>query len=523
MANDRYIDTTSMDDRRSGNNTKVNIGPGILDKTIKNAEKSIQEATEQGKKGRAATSLVVKNAAEGVKDAVGNLGKALSDYSDQLTKTMKEFVSTQEAMAYNLDYSGRALSDITKTLNDTLGYSSIVKQQKVYENLTTLVRQGIVNNVEQRAYLQTLSQDLGMVFNATNGTLTRLIRLQQSDLSSHRMAIEASLKEFLNQNFKTSEYIHQGFEKVSENLLEAQSLMSASGSMALESTIQKWMGALSSVGFSGTDSLSQALGYLGSGNLSALSGSPLQNLLIMGAARSGLSYGDLLNNGLTSTSANQLMSGIVSYLGGMSGSNVVKSEYARIFGLGVSDISAASNITDAMLEGIEGSVIGTDIAELLNKTDTYIYTTQRIANLIDNFSYKLATGIASDNSKFLTYMTTDFVSHIVADAFEGVSLFGVDIGDMIDALPLFYALGSDAGGISGFGKKALSALSGDWKSAFPLIGAFYDILAGNNGNSAYNIYQLLGAGGGNFFNNTASSFVGRYINFSGSYGLDVSG
>ena len=44
---------------------------------------------------------------------------------------------------------------------------------------------------------------------------------------------------------------------------------------------------------------------------------------------------------------------------------------------------------------------------------------------------------------------------------EKTYVFGVDIGDMIDALPLFYALGSDAGGISGFGKKALSALSGD--------------------------------------------------------------
>ena len=45
------------------------------------------------------------------------------------------------------------------------------------------------------------------------------------------------------------------------------------------------MGALGSVGFGSTTSLAQALGYLGSGNIAQLQGSPLQNLLIMGAAR----------------------------------------------------------------------------------------------------------------------------------------------------------------------------------------------------------------------------------------------
>ena len=77
-----------------------------------------------------------------------------------------------------------------------------MRQEKVFEKLGSLVSSGITYNVEQRAFLQTLASDIDMVFNAQDGSLTQLIRLQNQDLSSNRMAIEYSLQKFLNQNYQ---------------------------------------------------------------------------------------------------------------------------------------------------------------------------------------------------------------------------------------------------------------------------------------------------------------------------------
>ena len=167
------------------------------------------------------------------------LNQTIINANKKLESIMDNYIKTQESMAYNLNGSALKFQDISSDLTKAIAGSGIVRQEKVYENLSKLVSQGIVNNVEQRAYLQTLSDDLGMIFDATNGTLSKLIRLQQSDLSAHRMAIEASLKEFLNTEFRTSEYIREGFQKVSENLFEAQSLMSSASAMSMEATIQK--------------------------------------------------------------------------------------------------------------------------------------------------------------------------------------------------------------------------------------------------------------------------------------------
>jgi len=162
------------------------------------------------------------------------------------------------------------------------------------------------------------------------------------------MAIQASLKTFLNQNYQTSQYIKDGFESVSDALLQAQSLMSANSAMQVEAEVQKWMGALSSAGMSTEtiNKLAEALGQLGSGNVSALNGTDMQRLLIMGANEVGKSYTDILLGGLTEDSIDAIMSGVVKYMTnviGTSDNNVVMSELARVFGVTVSDVVAAKN------------------------------------------------------------------------------------------------------------------------------------------------------------------------------------
>ena len=346
---------------------------------------------------------------------------------------MNSFLETQSSMAYNLTGTSKSLDDVTGTLGKALGGTGLVKQQAVYENLQDLVNEGIVYNVEQRAFLQTIADDLDLVFNASNGSLTRLINLQRTDLSSNRMAIEASLKEFLNQNYETSQYIKEGFQNVSSALLEAQSIMTTQSGMALESVVQQWMGSLSSVGMSQStiDELATAIGQLGSGNISALGSSSMQNLLVMGAARSGQSYAQLLTEGVSATAADELMRGIVGYITeiGQSTSNVVKSEYARIFGLNISDLVAASQVGDVTRNGIVSDKIDT----LLGRMNDYVYSTTQANNLIENFMYDWATGIASDRETYMTYRLTDLLGKATSQLVGGLTVNAGFLGTGISA------------------------------------------------------------------------------------------
>ena len=469
----------------------------------------------------------------------------LSDIQNKLDTTMSNFIKTQESMAYNLKAITGPLKDlkgINQDLRRAINGTGIVRQEAVYNNLVKLVQSGIVNNAEQRAYLQTLASDLGMIFNAQNGTLTRLIRLQQSDLSSHRMAIESSLKEFLLQNFRTSEYIHEGFENVANSLVEAQSLMTSEAAMSLESSVQKWLGSLGSAGMS-TDTItaiSKAIGDLGSGNYEMLTGNTGM-LINMAAARAGLNIGDLLHNGVSGDTADILMSSLVSYLGEISGgnSNVVKSAYSKIFGFNVSDLTAAGAIStqDDLMAAINGTTISTDISELLGQTHTFVYATTQIQNLLENFMYSWATGIASNPAQYMSYEITKLVSSIAAplvSAFKGeVGLFGtgleIDAGRLVQMAPLAAALIS--GSVNGAGD-FLSGFTNPTAIARALFGGgslstgninLFDSLFSNMGvGAAQYIYDMLGGSQMNMFNNKTAALAGNLL-FTGESGVSQSG
>ena len=102
-----------------------------------------------------------------------------------LDSMLTAFVDSQEALNFGFIGTGNELGKVTKLLGETLGDTGLVKQEAVYKNLSDLVNQGIVYNVEQRAFLQTIADDLGGIFNASDGTLTRLINLQRRDLTSN--------------------------------------------------------------------------------------------------------------------------------------------------------------------------------------------------------------------------------------------------------------------------------------------------------------------------------------------------
>lgn len=363
--------------------------------------------------------------------AANGVINGLSNIVDSVDSALDTYISKQEAIVAHLNGSTDNFQNVSDKLQ-TLISTGLVKQSAVYDNVSKFVTQGIVSNVEQKAFLQTLADDIDATFNATDGTLIRLINLQKTDLTSNRLAIEYSLQEFLNQNYETSTYIKESFTSVSQSLIEMQSLMSAQVATETETVIQTYLGAFSSSGMA-TDtisSLASAINALGSGNTSNL-GSGISNLVLMGAARSGLDYADMLVNGLDESKVSTLLEGISDYLAEINtsySSNVVKSQLAQIYGINVSDLVAATNFEAS---SVSGQVTSDIYSALLNDFDDLVPGVTRIQNRIDNLIQGMALDIASSDASVYAFKIANAMADTLGDALSGqkfsVKPFGIGI------------------------------------------------------------------------------------------------
>ena len=234
------------------------------------------------------------------------------------------------------------------------GVSPFVTQSSIVENIKSMVGSGISYNVEQRAFLQTIKDKIATTFDANNGTLLRLVRIQQQDSTAARLGMESAMTSFLNNMYETTEYLSQVSTSVKTSLENAMSLMSAVDAVGFEYQVQKWMGSMYSVGMdqSSVTSIASALGKLAAGDISSITGGGVGNLLIMAANKAGMSISDILNNGLTDNGANKLLSAMASYLielnGQAGGSNVIKQQLASVYGLSAADLKAATNLSSSL-------------------------------------------------------------------------------------------------------------------------------------------------------------------------------
>ena len=87
------------------------------------------------------------------------------------------------------------------TFRDAIGSSRYIKQTEVLQNLSKLVESGTALNLEQRAFLATVSDKIATTFNAFDASLLRIIRLQQEDSTAARLGMEAALTQNLNSMF----------------------------------------------------------------------------------------------------------------------------------------------------------------------------------------------------------------------------------------------------------------------------------------------------------------------------------
>lgn len=419
-------------------------------------EKALQKQIGEKMRAEGASELDIMSetkqiSGSAVKEAVFSKDTAstiannlLNGIKQMFDSTIQTYGQYQQKINTRLQGSGKSwngvfgIGGIESTLKGAVGSNPYVKLQAVMDNVVKATEAGIANNIEQRAFLQTVSESIATTFDAFDANLLRVIRLQQEDSTAARLGLEAGLTNFFNKNFKDTTYLNNSFDTVSQNLIEATSQLSAGEAVEVEYMVQKWLGSLYSVGFSDTavSKISQALGYLGSGNISALSSdSEMQNLIVMAASRANMSYADLLLKGLDSSNTNRLLRSMVDYLGEIAESDnkVVKSEYAKVFGMTVSDLTAVKNLEIDLNDITKSSMSYSDsINELyyqMQELPSRISVAGMMQNLFDNVNYSIGTGIASNPVTYALWQITSMIEDLTG----GIALptFSV-MGNMVD-------------------------------------------------------------------------------------------
>lgn len=428
---------------------------------------ALQESVNSSKKAIRSTKVGIQSDKEYGKELLDSITKSLektfSNLKSDLERDMFLYSDKSGVISTRLMGSNYNWGKVSENVSSMLAGSSVVKQEKMVESLTKLVEEGVAQDLQQRAFLLSIQENVATTFDAANGTLLRIIRLQQSNSTAQRMAMEANLNEFLNSYFEDTSYLTDTLDNVTNALVEATSLFSAEGSANFEYVVQKWLGALTAKGLSSSaaTNIAQGIGYLFSGDVQSLSSNDsVQSLLAMSASRAGLSYSDLLVSGGTASSVadtNKLLQSMVSYLREIakSNNNVVRSEYAHLYGLTASDLSAISNMSDADIANVFGSSYNytsatADIQKLLNTTRNRIAPNQQYKTLVDNFKTSIATGVGNSKGQYTIYEAANVLNAVAG----GVPLPTVYVmGNAID-LPTISDLLQ--GGV--FGLNLVSAL-----------------------------------------------------------------
>ncbi|MBO7078470.1 MAG: hypothetical protein J6W64_01510 [Bacilli bacterium] len=102
-----------------------------------------------------------------------------------------------------------------------------------------MVRSGVAFNVEERAFLQTVKSKIADTFDANDGVLRRLIRIQEQDSTAARLGMESALTSFLNNMYETTEYMSEVASGIKHSIEEASALMGVTNAVEFEYQLQK--------------------------------------------------------------------------------------------------------------------------------------------------------------------------------------------------------------------------------------------------------------------------------------------
>ena len=432
-----------------------------------------------------------------ISDTVDNVFSSISAGMKQVMSTFSKYQSTINTRLQGSGQSwdkGFGYAGLYNSLMSRVGINPYIKTQDMLSNLSKLVEQGIAFNLEQRTFLATVSDKIASTFDAFDSNLARIVRIQQADSTAARLGMEAFMTNFLNSMFSDTSYLNGTFDTVTQSLLEATSQLTTQGGVEFEGIIQKWLGSLSSVGLSDQTAggLAQALSYLATGNVEALSSSGMQNLLVMAASKGGMSYADMLTRGITLDETNTLLANIVSYLQeiGNSTNQVVKNQYASTFGVSLSDVRAAQNLTSEDIENIAKTKLGyqgaiSELYDQLNSVASRTSLAEMLSNVWDNTQYSLYSNIAGNPALYALWQVTDFIQGLTGGInipFISAMGSGVDLNTTLENLMKLGIVGTASLGMIG---DVISGVGNTFQfsNAAKLLGIGNDIMTTSRGNT----------------------------------------
>jgi len=410
------------------------------------ANKRVEEAARARKNKE--TAALVNNALQGeqkltntlavMRKADAELGegagfsalyKAISDLSKQFSQQIdtigarKGLIDTRLQGSSNKKRMGSYWDAMSSDITGLAGISPLVKQETIVEKLQTLVNKGISFNVEQRAFLDTISSKIATTFNAADATLLKLVRIQQADTTAARLGMESALTAFLNNMYETTEYMTDAAESIRGNLYAATALMGAESATEFEYQVQKWMGSLYSVGMSqnAVSGLASALGKIAAGDVSAITSGGEGNLMIMAANNAGISIADALQEGLDASKTNQLMAAMVNYLSKIydesQGSKVIQQQFANIYGITAADLKAAKSLASSTQNIYNQNLNYGGMLSQLNAMASSMYSRTSIgeimSNTFENLKYTMAAGIANNPVLYALYKSANMLESLV--------------------------------------------------------------------------------------------------------------
>lgn len=383
------------------------------------------------------------------KDGAAHLQKAITAGFDSIDKGIEKSAELLASAQTRLSESGNDYQELVDNIQESVGLSPILKQETLLTKLNEAIDQGIMYNLEERAFLSVISDKIADTFDAFDSNILRLIRLQQADTTATRLGMESLLTEFLNSNYKDSSYMNKGgiADSVTSALIDASAVMTRDQSIEFEFAIQKWLGSLASLGLSDSaaTSIASGLNMLATGDVKGLeSNSALNTLLAMAAARGGVEYSKMLLNGMDAEATNELLKSMVQYLKEIASTEnmVVRQQYAQMYGLSLSDFRAISNLTTADIDNISGTVgnyktINEHLNSKASTVTSRISLAEQMDNVIDNFTFQIGSQIGTSPVLYPTY----YINKMIKDATGGINIpfinamgFGLDMNTTLNDL-----------------------------------------------------------------------------------------
>lgn len=446
-------------------------------------------------------------------DVVSGISKKMSQNFTQAVNFQNQYMGKVDARLQSEEAQTGFFKQITDDVQSTVGASRFVSQKELLQNVAKLTENGIAYNIEQRAMLATLSDKMVTTFDVLDNTLQRMIRIQQADLTMSQLGSEAQLTKFLNSQFEDTSYLNTMYDSVLAALTDSISSMDKNNATSFTYAVQKWLASLYSVGLSdqAVASIASGINALASGNINTLnSNQPLSVLMNMSATNAGLSYSDLLTQGLNASNVNDLMRSMVDYLGTIAenttDNQVLRSQWSDVLGITLTDLRAVSNLTNNDISAIYRS--NTTYDQSINETQNQLQTvvgrtaaSERVQTMADNFMFNWGMNMAQNDAQYMTWYATQFVDQLLGVVGLQNSTVGM-ITKVMSALPMLSSLSETLGDIS----NTSLAFNTSGGGILGVLGSLANIIT-----LPFNIASALGSAVGNMFDTMAgqnSSLMG---------------